>query len=265
MRFGSQIRLWVTGLAAFALMLPAYGQATEDFAWNGTLSDGLKLEVMDINGSIEVSPSSGNTVAIRAEKKSRNGSLDDVEFKVEQEAGGIVVCTLYRREDGTFPAGCRDRGGRNNRTKRNVNVGTRYTIQMPAAANLKASTVNGGIEVRGLRAEVDANTVNGSVDVTTTGRANAKTVNGSVRATVGRLDQDCKFSTVNGRIVLAVNSDLNAEVKATTVNGRIESDLPITVQGSFGRRSLQGRIGSGGPRLDLSTVNGGIRIERASI
>lgn len=265
MRPGTQIRGWLMCLAAVALMLPAHGESVDQFAWNGSLSNGQKLEVMDINGGIDVSPSTGNTVAIRVEKKSRNDSLDDVQIKVEQKANGIVVCTLYRSADGSFPSGCQDASKRKRRTKRNINVTTNYTIQMPAYADLKATTVNGGIKVLGLTSEVDANTVNGSVDVTTTGRANARTVNGSVHVNVGRLDQDCRFSTVNGRIVLAVAGSVNADVKASTVNGRIETDLPVTVTGSLGRRSLRGRIGNGGPQLDLSTVNGAIRIERASI
>jgi DUF4097 and DUF4098 domain-containing protein YvlB len=112
---------------------------------------------------------------------------------------------------------------------------------MPASSNLKVATVNGGIKVVGLAAQVDASSVN-----------------------VGRLDQDCRFSTVNGKIVLAVAGPVNADLSASTVNGRIETDFPITAMGSLSRRSLKGRIGNGGPQLELSTVNGGIRIERLS-
>lgn len=264
MRLGMQMRAWGTCLAAAIFLLPASGESVDHFNWNGALANGKRLEVRDINGGIHVSPSAGNDVAIQVEKKTSNGSLDDVEIKVEQEADAIVVCTLYRLDDGSFPSGCRDHGNGKRKTKRGANVATNYTIRMPSHANLKATTVNGGIKVLGLMAEVEATTVNGGVDIATTGRANAKTVNGSVHVNVGKLDEDCRFSTVNGRIVLAVAGALNADLKASTVNGRIETDLPVTVTGSLGRRSLQGRIGSGGPSLELSTVNGAIRIERAA-
>jgi hypothetical protein len=44
------------------------------------------------------------------------------------------------------------------------------------------------------------------------------------------------------------------------VNGSVESDFPITVRGRMNPRSLRGRIGEGGRDLDLTTVNGSIRL-----
>ena len=255
--------LSLLALAALTLLPTSrVGAAEENFSWNGTLTSGKTLEVIDINGGINVKPGTGNAVNVNAVKTSKNGKTSDVEIKVEQEASGIVVCTLYRREDGSFPSGCRD--NTKARGKRNVDVNVHYTITMPATVNLNAHTVNGGVSVAGLRGDVEAKSVNGNVDVETTGHAQASTMNGTIRAKVGKLDQDTKFSTVNGRIVVAVGSALNADISMSTVNGSLETDFPITIQGKMGKRSLKGRIGSGGPALELSTVNGGIRIEKAS-
>ncbi len=252
-------------LAVLALAVPAAAQSNE-FNWSGTLANDQRLEVLDINGGIDVAPSSGNAVNVRATKTVRRGSASDVEIKVEQEAGGIVVCTLYRRGDGSFPATCREKNNKGNSRKwTESDVRVQYSIQMPALANLAAKTVNGAVSVRGLQADVEANTVNGDVTVETTGRASAKTVNGKVEARIGKLDQDSTFSTVNGRIVVSIGNAVNADVDLATVNGKIETDFPITIQGKMSARKLQGRIGSGGPRLSLSTVNGGIRIEKGAI
>jgi DUF4097 and DUF4098 domain-containing protein YvlB len=57
---------------------------------------------------------------------------------------------------------------------------------------------------------------------------------------------------------------MSAEVKAQTLNGDISSDFPITVMGRKSRRELNGTIGSGGRELSLKTVNGSIRLRRAS-
>ncbi|MCW5964955.1 MAG: DUF4097 family beta strand repeat protein [Bryobacterales bacterium] len=250
--------------AALALLVPASAQS-DVFTWSGTLPNGQRLEVLDINGGIDVTPAVGNAVNVRAEKTVRRGSINDVEIKVEQESGGIVVCTLYRRSDGSFPSGCRDTNKSRGSNGKNSDVRVQYSIQMPALANLAAKTVNGAISVRGLKADVEANTVNGDVNVETAGRAQAKTVNGKVEAKIGKLDQNSTFSTVNGRIVVSMGAAVNAQVEMATVNGKIETDFPITIQGTMSRRKLQGRIGSGGPLLKLSTVNGGIRIEKAAI
>jgi DUF4097 and DUF4098 domain-containing protein YvlB len=69
---------------------------------------------------------------------------------------------------------------------------------------------------------------------------------------------------VNGSITLELPEGAGAEVSASNVNGGIETDFPITVRrvGFVGHR-LRGTIGDGGPRLELSTVNGSIRIRKA--
>lgn len=254
------------GVALLALlaMLPAslLPAAQQNFAWNGTLAAGGNLEVRSINGGIDVKPSTGNQVSITAVKRSKNNTEGDVEVKVEQDGRGIIACVLYRRQDGSFPASCRERNS--GRGKKNVDVNVDFTIRMPAAANLQANTVNGGVTIAGMQADVVANTVNGGVNVDTTGHAHASTVNGAVMAKVGKIDKNTKFSTVNGRIVVALGSALNADLSMSTVNGSLETDFPITIQGRMGKRKLEGKIGNGGPRLELSTVNGGIRIEKAS-
>jgi DUF4097 and DUF4098 domain-containing protein YvlB len=68
------------------------------------------------------------------------------------------------------------------------------------------------------------------------------------------------FTTVNGSIELDVPDDVDADVEARWVNGRLETDLPLRLQGSIGRRSASGTFGQGGPELRLETVNGSIRI-----
>lgn len=258
------IRILSAIALAAAVLLPArvLPAVQQNFAWNGTLSAGGTLDIRGINGSIEVKPSAGNQVSISAVKRSKNNTEADVEIRMEQETQRIVACVIYRRKDGSFPSSCRE--GSSEKSKKNIDVEVDFTVRMPAAANLKASTVNGGVDIAGMQSGVVATTVNGSVKVETTGHARASTVNGAVLAKVGKIDQDTKFSTVNGRVVVAVGSGLNADVSMSTVNGSLETDFPITIQGRMGKRKLQGKIGSGGPTLELSTVNGGIRIEKAS-
>ena len=48
------------------------------------------------------------------------------------------------------------------------------------------------------------------------------------------------------------------------MNGDIETDFPLTVTGKFGRRRIEGSIGGGGPVLEMETVNGAIKLEKAS-
>ena len=66
-----------------------------------------------------------------------------------------------------------------------------------------------------------------------------------------------------GGVDLRVPSGFSGELDARTSNGGIAVDFPITVKGVINnRRQITGTIGSGGPRLRLSAVNGGISISR---
>ena len=104
--------------------------------------------------------------------------------------------------------------------------------------------------------------MNGDVQLDATGSAEASTVNGGIHAALGSVDATdrLKFSTVNGSITLEVPENLNADLDAEWVSGGIESDLPIEMIGRHWQRSARAQFGTGGGDLDISTVNGSIRL-----
>ena len=112
-----------------------------------------------------------------------------------------------------------------------------------------------------------ANSVNGSVRVSTKQWAELSSVNGSIEASMGSADWTgtLKISTVNGSIELRMPSEFNADVRFSSVNGRLNSDFPLTMSGHFGGRRVQGRIGTGGRELVVDTVNGSLRLKSESI
>jgi DUF4097 and DUF4098 domain-containing protein YvlB len=145
-------------------------------------------------------------------------------------------------------------------------VTVRFTVKLPRGVRLDANIVNGDIRANGLTADAELNTVNGGIDVTTSGIVQAQTVNGRITARIGRADWTgtLEFKTVNGGISLTAPADLSADLDASAVNGGIDSDFPVTVNGRIDRMHLRGRIGNGGRTLDLETVNGGIEIKKGA-
>jgi hypothetical protein len=127
-------------------------------------------------------------------------------------------------------------------------VSVRFTVRIPQGIRFAGRTVNGGVDVSGVDADVVASTVNGGIRAASGGHVTAETVNGSITATMGKADWNgpLELRTVNGGITLDLPDDLSAEVKAETVNGSIETDFPLTVQGRVSRRRLSGTIGGGG-------------------
>jgi DUF4097 and DUF4098 domain-containing protein YvlB len=249
-------------LALAAALLPASARA-EEFVWHGQLGTGRTLEIKGVNGAIEATGGSGQA-EVRAIKTARRSDPADVEIKVIEHADGVTICAVYPTpSDSRRPNECRPGDGGNMSTRDN-DVQVRFVVRVPAGVRFSAKTVNGGIDAKRLEADTEAHTVNGSVKVETTGRAEAQTVNGSIEVSMGRADWDGKneFKTVNGGIHLDLPGDLSTEVSAKTVNGDIETDFPLTVKGRFSRRSLSGTIGGGGRELELETVNGGIRLSR---
>jgi putative adhesin len=240
--------------------------AAQDFNWHGRIAQGKRLEVKGVNGDVRAVLSSGAEAVVNAAKHSRRSDPDDVEIKVVESEDGITICAVYptppraRRENSCEP------GDRWHSSTEDNDVVVDFEVQVPAGVVFNGQTVNGEMSAEGLKADVKASTVNGSVRVTTTGLAEAATVNGSVYVEMGRADwsDELEFTTVNGKITLIMPGKLDTEIRASTVNGEIESDYPLMISGKFGPRHVRGTIGAGGRTLNLSTVNGEIRLRKAT-
>jgi hypothetical protein len=254
-------------LIALLLLLaaaPAAAAQRPDFEWKGVVAAGKAVEIVGVNGSIRAGGGSAREVEVRATKRGRRSDPDEVMIEVVEHAGGVTVCAVYParragRENECLPGG----KGRNETRDNDVNV--EFTVAVPASVRFIGRTVNGSVEAEGLSETVEARTVNGSVKIDTRSWATASTVNGSIRARLGRTDWpgEAEFETVNGGISLELPASTSADVSASTVNGSIETDFPLTIQGRWGPRRLNGTIGQGGRRLALSTVNGDMTLRRA--
>ena len=247
--------------AAFPALAAAQGS---DFRWTGTLAAGKTIEVHGVNGNVEAVAATGNTVEVVAVKRAEDDDPDEVKIEVVESPNGVTICAVYptpRRSHRENRCGAGD-DYQMNVSDNDVQVN--FKIKVPRGVLLDAHTVNGGIEADGLTADADLSTVNGSITVTTSGVVEASTVNGRIDARIGRADWTgtLEFKTVNGGVTITAPADLSADLEASAVNGGIESDFPVTVSGRMDRQNLRGRIGQGGRKLELETVNGGIRIRK---
>ena len=226
-----------------------------DFSWEGVIDKGDAIEISTVNGEIIAEPTRGDKVVVEAVKKTRNVDPDDVEIQVTETHHGFKIETKYPKHNGR-----RD----NDDDHRHIQVD--FKVKIPAGVRFEGSTVNGDIEAEDLEGPVSVSTVNGSVRLSTNQVASASTVNGTIMAVVktGKWDEPLALSTVNGTIELRIPKSADADFEASTVNGSIESDFPITVQGKFSNKHFSGKIGDGGRELNLSTVNGSIRLLYAS-
>lgn len=230
-----------------------------DFHWSGKLAASRTLEVKGINGGITIEPGTTDAVEVQAVRKGRRSEPDSVKVVVLEHSTGITICSVYPANGGRDNVCQPGEGG--HLGSRDNDVSVEYRIKAPAGAALRIETVNGGLDAVGFASQISAETVNGGIHVETTGAARAETVNGGIDARMGARFESAHFETVNGGIDLALPNDASAEIEAEVVNGGISCDFDLQSAHKT-RRSLRGTIGSGGPKLALETVNGGIRIAR---
>jgi hypothetical protein len=271
---------------AFAVAAPLLG-AQQQFGrdgnvwrWDGRVDNGRWMNVFNINGSVDFAPSPDNMVHLVAEKRSNGRELDDIHYEVVQEGGNVTICAIWNNN-----SRCEDGGmeqiRRNDHNENHSSV--RMTVQVPRSVRVGAHSVNGGVSVRDVGAEVRANTVNGGVTVrnasgpvraetvnggvdvnTSAGPVTAETVNGNVDARMASLsgNDDMTFKTVNGSVAIYVPARFDATFRFDTVHGGIDSDFPMTLSGRWGPRHAAGTIGAGGRDLRASSVNGSIQLRK---
>jgi DUF4097 and DUF4098 domain-containing protein YvlB len=258
---------WTIITAAVLVAAPGAAAAQDgDFRWTGRVPSGATLEIKGINGDIDAQAASGNEIEVVARKTAKRSDPEEVRIEVIEHAGGVTICAVYptpsrsTRENECAPGD----GGRMNTNNNDVTVD--FTVRVPAGVRLNAGTVNGSVGARGLQSDVEANSVNGDVDVQTAGTAAGQSVNGSVQVAMGRADWEGerRAASVNGGVTVILPANANVVLHGSTVNGGIESDFPVTVRGKWGPRSMTGTIGSGGRDLEVETVNGEIEIRRGT-
>jgi hypothetical protein len=236
-----------------------------EFRWHEAMAAGRLIEIKGVNGSVEAEPSSNGEVEVVAVKSARRSNPDEVRIEVVRHGDGVTICAVYPNAGGREPNTC-ESGPTHHMNVVNNDTSVKFNVRVPAGVRFSGHTVNGKVEANNLTGDVEAKTVNGSINVSTTGLARATTVNGSITAVMGRADwsDDLEFKTVNGGIDLSFPSSLSAQVEAKTLNGDISTDFPLTITGTFSKRRLTGTIGGGGRDLRLETVNGSVQIRRAS-
>lgn len=252
-------------LVAFVTATFAASASAQDdeFSWSGQLASGQSLEIKNANGPLFAEYTSGDRIEVTALKEGPSGDRSEVTIEVVEHDGGITICSIY--PDGLLlrnecAAGDRGHiGSRRNKTK------VTFRIKVPAGVTLAATTMNGRIEAEDLRSDATLLTMNGAIEVETTGWAHAKTMNGAIKARFGSTDWsgDLELETMNGAVTVYLPADANAEVEAATMNGKVQSDWSLEKSGWL-RNKAHGTIGSGGRGLDISTMNGQIRIVKAS-
>lgn len=252
-------------------------------SWFG-LSAQEKIKRLQANPPIE---QQGNTIHIgRIEDRElqQNVSIDydltvPAQTKVSSQTGsGDQVI-------GDVQLGVNARTGSGNITIDNVGAGVRARA---GSGNLKLNGVQGGLDAeagsgdihaRGVGGEVTVNTGSGEIEVEQVASGNVKAnagsgnvklhgIKGGLRAETGSGDitvegdptGDWRVSAGSGNIGLKMPAGASFNIDARTSSGRLTINRQVTMQGTFSRDHVQGKVGNGGVLVDLHTGSGDIQV-----
>lgn len=254
----------VVYLVVFALAAGACGGRIEhktahyDRTWPAATI--RRIQVHELNGTISVQAAATDRVHLAADVRAHGISAEKGKENDGYFTTSIVGDTLII--------------GEQRRTRRrHVVIGipffTRdsvridYDLRVPADVALELQTVNGRIATRGMAGEMRATTVNGEMDLETTGvnELSAKAVNGRVAARFLHDFRGARLGTVNGRVTATLPSTASFLGEFTQVNGDFEAAFPLNIHSHPGSRRVSGEVNGGRYFLKISTVNGDIKVD----
>jgi len=229
--------------------------------------DVTAIEVRNIAGSITIHGGTARAVDIHSVKTGMfPAAMQNVTVGIEKQGTRLVV---EERHDGGFL----------------MSAGTvSFDIAVPPGVKtIDAHSVSGSVTVRDVAAGVDQDltTISGSISTTKAGdlaasstsgsiefdfagsKLDARTVSGSIDGRIQSLDKggSASMRSVSGSVALAAFPGLDAAVSLHSVSGRIECDFPVTSVEQKSN-SLEGRIGDGTGRLEVTTTSGTITIRK---
>jgi hypothetical protein len=232
----------------------AAGRAQDEWTRTYKVDAGSRLELINVNGRISAEATDGTAIEVRAERSARAMSddaakelLNSIEMREEVGADRIRVEVRPPRMSG--PAGHE----------------FKWTIKVPRGVSVDLRTVNGGVQVNGLDADVRARSTNGGITGTalTSTSVDASVTNGGVEIELARAVSSGSFEleAVNGGVSINLPPDSKADIAGRCVNGGIATTgLSLETVGEQSRRRLDAKLNGGGARISLETVNGGVRI-----
>lgn len=280
--FEEEQKMKIAILAAAALAFAALPALASEATFDRTLtvSGQVDLNVSTGSGNIHLVPGTSGQLKIHGRVHSNWGNEERVrEIAAHppiEQTGNIV------------------RIGGHQENLRNISID--YEIEAPADAfleaasgsgdvtdngvgqNSKLSTGSGNIHAAGLKGGFTVNTGSGDIYAEQTGAGDVHAQTGSGNMELRNLRGGLRAHTGSGNIkaggspqaywTLGTGSG-NVEfwpgntgftLDASTGSGSVHTDREMTVQGSFDKHHIQGKIGGGGPTVRIQTGSGDVTI-----
>lgn len=255
----------VAMLAGCTSMTPFVGQRLTSHATHSP-TDAEVIRVLGNTGSIDIRGTAQDDVSIDIVKQSSSArsDLDELSLVTEEIDGVLEIRSEYAGDVGRFES----------QPSMDLDIEIPQSIPVErvetSIGRINITAVTGDIDVETTTGRVSIADVSGSVNAQAeTGRIDIRDVDqiGNVSSTTGRisvdipaLDDDTSISAITGRVEVAVDPAIDADIRASTSTGRVTVEgLDIDIEEER-NGFLLGTIGDGGPELRLQTNTGRITI-----
>lgn len=274
------------GMALVATGLFAATVHADDYTKTYTVSNRANVRIETDDGSIVVTTGDTKEVEFRVEY---HGYTLEKSLHIESNQHGDEVELIART-----PRGLHISIG----MIRKLNI----EVRMPRDADLQVRTGDGSIKANSLSGTIDLHSGDGSLTVgSLKGAVRLHTGDGSIEATEmdgkcdassgdgrirlsgrfdvlsaksgdgsisvdalhgSKLDSSWTVTSGDGRIDVAVPTDLPANIEASSGDGRITTDIPITMEGVMSKSRIHGKMNGGGATLTIHTGDGSIHLKQ---
>lgn len=231
---------------SYDLVVPADTRLRSHNGSGNQTVDGIRgpVEAATGSGNLEISKITGE---VRARSGSGNIRLDSLQGGLQARAGSGEITG-----HGIAGPASASTGSGNIRLEQTGSGGA--IVKAPAGATTLAPQAGGG-------AGTEARTGSGSVELTgVRGGLEASSGSGSIRVD-GDPTGAWNLHSGSGSIRLRVPAQAAFDFQARTASGRISINHPLTMQGTVGRREVQGKVRNGGPLVSARTASGDIEVQ----
>ena len=206
-----------------------------------------KLDVLVEIGSVTIRPSTSQEIIV-------NATYRHMDVWVERREDTVMV--RAEQEDEFFL--------KLGRLFNNDHPKAELIIELPAHCEIHAKTITGRLDVAGIDAPVTSRVTTGQLTLNEIhGPIYAKTITGKLVYKGALSQENHRFETMTGEIVLALPENTDAKLSAQAATGKLNCQLPLTnrhEERHFVGGKLHGVLGSGTGRIKAKVGTGSLVI-----
>lgn len=235
-------------LAASSAWATVY-QERDEINRSFTLPAKARVEVVAINGSVDIKAIDGDTASVEIERTARSrAELDCNKVVLEQAGGNLTVQSLNVGDPG-----CQI-----------IQVAHRVLLNLPRHVDLRIHGVSGPINIGEIEGALRISGNSGHINLAQSGRGSR--LSGNSGTTTIKLRKlyagGLELSGNSGPIKLYIGDELNAVVKVSGISGSVSSDLPDVTFHKTAAADYYALIGSGGPTIYVLGNSGNILLSQ---